>query len=108
MEKGALFAKKLLYRAIKSTDYEETSGIKREIFKKIIRQDLRKILPKIKIKTLILWGEKDSYVPVRFGKKMFKLIPHSRLRIIDGANHGLHLKNKQEMSLIIKDFLNHD
>ncbi|MBU0647074.1 alpha/beta hydrolase [Patescibacteria group bacterium] len=37
-------AKKFLYRLADSPDYNNTSGIKREIFKKIIRQDITNLV----------------------------------------------------------------
>lgn len=107
-EKGSVFAKKLLYnKLIGSTDYVESAGVKREIFKKIIRQDLRHLLPKIETPTLILWGEKDTYVPVKNGKQMFKMMPKSYLHIVKKGGHGLHINNQEEMILTIQHFL-HD
>jgi len=102
------FARKLLYKALDARDYNEANGIKREIFKKIIREDLSDLLPKIKIPTLVLWGEKDSYVPLRYGKKIFKLIPNSKMHIFKKGRHGLYKFNKEEMSLFIKEFLSND
>lgn len=107
-EKGSVFAKKLLYnKMIGSRDYMESAGIKREIFKKIIRQDLRHLLSKIEITTLILWGKKDTYVSVKNGKQMFQMMPKAYLHIFKTGGHGLHIHNKEEMILTIQHFL-HD
>ena len=46
-------AKKLLYKAADSPDYQETSGIMKQIYQKIIRQDLTPLLPTITTKTTI-------------------------------------------------------
>lgn len=108
IEKFSILARKILYRTIRLQDYADSSGIKREIFKKIIRQDIRHLLPYINIPTLILWGEKDNYIPLKNGKKIFKLIPNSELYIFKNAGHGLHLHNYEEMCLVIKKFLQHD
>ena len=45
--------RKLLYKAAREHDYEKTHGIMREIFKKVISEDLKPLLPKIKVPTLI-------------------------------------------------------
>lgn len=106
MEKGGEFAKKLLYtKIIRSKDYLNSAGVKREIFKKIIRQDLRHLLPKIETPTLILWGKKDNFVPVQNGKKMVKIMPKAQLHIFKKGRHGLHIYNQVEMILAIEHFL---
>jgi len=99
-------AQKLLYRLADSPDYEKTSGIKREIFKKIIRQDLTEDLKKITTPTLIVWGDRDSYVSLASGKKIAALIPNSQLEIITDGKHGLHLQMPEKLYSIVKNFIN--
>jgi len=90
-------AKKALYRTADSPDYAKTGGIQRDIFKKIIRQDSSHIAPRIRQHTLLIWGECDTYVPLRYGKKIADLIPNAKLHIIPGAPHGLHLHCPQRL-----------
>jgi pimeloyl-ACP methyl ester carboxylesterase len=98
-------AKKFLYKLADSPDYGETNGVKREIYKKIIRQDLTEKLKKIKTPTLVVWGDLDSYVPLSSGKKITELIDGSKLKIITGGKHGLHLQMPEKLYDIIKNFL---
>lgn len=105
LEKFDLMVKKLLYRAAGSPDYGETAGIKRDIFKKIIRQDLTKELPKITATTLLVWGNNDTYVPVRDSKRAKALIRGAQLHIIEGGPHGLHLYDPAGLYIIIKSFV---
>ncbi|MEK7084874.1 MAG: alpha/beta hydrolase [Patescibacteria group bacterium] len=105
IREGSAWSKKVLYRAADSPDYSAASGIKREIFKKIIREDLTNILPNIKAKTLIIHGTHDSYVPVADAKKMAELIPHSRLEIIPNGKHGLHMQNPKKLMEAIHTFI---
>lgn len=98
-------ARKFLYKLADSPDYNSTSGIKREIFKKIVRQDLTEELKKIKTPTLVVWGNLDRYVPLSVGEKIAALIPNSRLEIIPGGKHGLHLQMPEKLYSIIKNFL---
>jgi len=97
--------KKILYRLADSPDYNNASGSKREIFKKVIRQDLRYLLPKINLPTLIIWGTKDSYVPLRYGKAIARLIKNSQLKIIPNGRHGLHLEQPANLLNIISEFI---
>lgn len=97
-------AKKILYKTADAPDYNKTSGLKREIFQKIIRESQDEFLPKISIPTLVVWGSKDRYVPLIEGKKIAKLIPGAELKIIEGASHGLHINNTQELLMLVKNF----
>ncbi len=82
--------KKSLYRAFYSPDYTETSGVKREIFRKVIREDMRGSLPKITQHVLIFWGKRDTYTPLRHGKKIAKLLTNAEMVVFEDGRHGLH------------------
>jgi pimeloyl-ACP methyl ester carboxylesterase len=97
------FMKKGLYR-LANSDYNETSGQKREIYKKITNQNIGPMINKINIPTLVIWGENDSYVSLANGEKIAKLIPGARLEIIKRAGHGLHLKHLTKFYNLIKEF----
>src|SRR3989338_8636154 len=97
IEKGSVFAKKLLYRLADSPDYEKTAGIKREIFQRVIREDQKNLLTRIQLPTLIIWGTHDYYTPLRYGKKIAEMIPHATLEIIPRGKHGLHLQMPEEL-----------
>ncbi|MFH1233923.1 MAG: alpha/beta hydrolase [Patescibacteria group bacterium] len=98
-------AKMILYKLADSPDYNDTSGIKREIFKKVIRQDITDQLNKINLPVLIIWGSKDSYAPLKAGKKLVKLIKNAKLKIIPNGRHGLHISRTNDFYKIIRDFL---
>ncbi|MBI5222335.1 MAG: alpha/beta hydrolase, partial [Candidatus Magasanikbacteria bacterium] len=105
IEKFDVWAKKILYKAADSPDYAETSGIKREIFKKIIRQDLTDILPRVKAPTLLIQGNFDKYVPVKDSEKAAKLIPNAKLAVIPAARHGLHFQQPEKLKEIIVKYV---
>ena len=98
------FMKKGLYR-LANSDYNNTSGIKREIYKKITRQDFGQDINKINFPTMVIWGEKDAYLPLKNGKKIAALIPNAKLEIIKNGNHGLHLKYLEPFYARIKKFI---
>ena len=50
--------------------------------------DLEKWLHRIDVPTLLIWGENDGLVPVRFGEAYHRLIPSARLVIIPAAGHA--------------------
>lgn len=98
-------ARKILYKVIDSPDYDKTEGVKREIFQKIIRQDQTDNLERIKIPTLVVWGSRDSYVPLKYGIKIADKIPNAKLEIIQDGTHGLHMKRTKELFDIVKNFV---
>ncbi len=95
----------LIYKILGSNDYVDSQGIKTEIFKKVIREDLSEILPNITYKTLILWGEKDTYVSLKTGKKIRDLIKGSEIKVYKNAGHGLHKQVTKELIEDIKNFI---
>lgn len=105
IEHAGVWAKKMLYKTADSPDYSKTSGIQTEIYKKIIRQDLTRQLPKITTPTLIVWGTLDKYLPLKDGRNAQKLIPNAKLEIISGGTHGLHLFKTEELLQKVKDFV---
>lgn len=98
-------AKKALYRSADSPDYTKTSGIQQDIFKKVIRQDLVHLLPQITVPTAVIWGEKDSYTPLRHGNIIASKIPQAQMHVIIKGTHGLHLTKKSELLERITQFL---
>ena len=54
----------------------------------ILSDDVRPLLPEIRVPTLILWGERDSIIPPPHGEEMRRLIPGSRLMVLRGTYHN--------------------
>lgn len=76
-----------------------------KIFRKSVSFDQTALLPKIKSPTLIVWGERDTTVPLRIGREMNRLIPGSKLVMINGAGHNAHLENPTLFYGTIKNFI---
>lgn len=95
----------LLYKLAKEEDYKNADPLQRQIMTNLISQDLTPILSKIKIPTLLLWGEKDKTTPLSDGKLMHKLIKGSKLEIIKGARHSPHYTNSKEVAEKINEYL---
>lgn len=102
------FIKKIFYRLIDAPDYLETAGIKREIYKKIIRQDGTRLLPRIHAPTLVVWGTKDRLTPLRQGRKIFKLLPKAQWRAFKRTRHALHRERPSELLAAIREFIIYD
>lgn len=93
-----------LRNSLGSQDYK-TAGAMREIFIKVINEDLTYLLPKISVQTLLIWGNKDNEVPEWKTRLLKKLIPHARLRVVWGAYHSPHLEKPKEFIEILSDYI---
>lgn len=53
------------------------------------QEDLTPQLHKIRIPTLLLWGDADPISPVSVGQRLASLLPHAELHVFPGAGHDL-------------------
>ncbi len=90
--------RKLLYKAAREHDYEKTQGIMREVFQKVISEDLRPLIPKIKIPTLVLWGEEDRMTPLSDAHFIKSVLPNSKLIAYKNQGHRLPYEKPQELA----------
>ena len=101
------FARKVLYWLIGARDYYqlevEKAVIMKETFKKVVEQDLVSYLSKIKVPTLIIWGEKDNVTPLKDAYLINKEIAGSKLEIIKG---GRHVPNMETPEILAEKILN--
>ena len=82
-------ARKVLYKLAGVTDYKRTDGVMREVFKKVVGEDLTPLLAAIETPVLILWGDKDRVVPVTGGAFIKDRVQNGRLEIAVGEGHLL-------------------
>ena len=76
-----------------------------ETFKNVINEDLKYYLPYIESETLLIWGEKDIDTPLKYGKKINKLIKNSALITYSNATHYSYLEYPALTLNIIKNFV---
>ena len=81
------------YYLVGARDYYRAEGSMRQTFKNIVREELKDIMKKIHIPTLLLWGEDDIIVPVKIAQKMKETIRQSRLTIIPHGKHSVIIDN---------------
>jgi len=74
--------------------------------KEMLEFDETKILHKIKIPTLIIWGDKDTIIPLNQIKEMNKDIKESKLVIIKKGTHDTNITNSEKINEEINYFLN--
>lgn len=70
----------------------------------IAKLDTRDILPKIKVPTLLIWGEEDKRSSINIAYQFRDEIPGSKLVIISKAGHVCNLEKPDQFNKIVKDF----
>ncbi|HUY53328.1 MAG TPA: alpha/beta hydrolase [Candidatus Dormibacteraeota bacterium] len=76
-----------------------------ETFKKIVRQDVSEDAIKLKVPTLLIYGQEDKVTPVEYGRIYQQLIKDSKLVIIEGSGHFVHLQEADKVFALIEDYL---
>ena len=66
---------------------KDSSGYARQLLSILASKDRLKKIQKIKAPTLIIHGRHDPMIKLRNAYRMHKLIPHSKLKIIDDMRH---------------------
>jgi len=102
---GYNIGRKAYYKfIIRSTDYLKATGIMKQVFQKVIAEDLIDCLHNIQIKTFIIWGKHDNLTPLKDGQIINQKIADSKLDIVD-TGHAPHLIIPKIISQKIIDFI---
>ncbi len=67
--------------------------------------DLRDVLPRINVPTLLLYGELDERSPMRVADGLRAAIPGARLVVIPGVGHTCNAEAPEEFNAHVRDFL---
>ena len=54
---------------------------------------------------MLVWGERDSIIPVEHGRSAHELVPSSRLEVFEEAGHFPHLDEPQRFIDVLVDFI---
>lgn len=91
-----------------SSDYQNTSGIMRASFVKIVNEDLRPILKDIDTPTLLVWGENDDAVPLSDGRIMEKEMKDACLVIFENDDHYAYFHQADRFNRVLDAYLKED
>jgi pimeloyl-ACP methyl ester carboxylesterase len=94
-------ARNFFYRIARIKDYSKAKGVMKETMKKIVEEDLLPEIPKIQNETLILWGEKDKIIPLKYAFLFKEKIKNSKLEILPKIGHSPHLEDPEKLAEIL-------
>ena len=66
---------------------------------------LRNRLHRITAPALIIWGEKDTFVPPAHGEMYAQRIPNAKRMVVSEAGHSVHVERPEETAKAVADFL---
>jgi pimeloyl-ACP methyl ester carboxylesterase len=88
---------------IGSDDYKKCPKEMKNFFVSVVNKHYNDCIKEVDIPVLLLWGNKDSKVPINKAKKLHKVIKNSKLHIIKG-NHFAYLENLMYTKLVLNEF----
>ena len=70
-----------------SADYNSATPVMRQTLVKTVNEDLRELMPNMKMPVLLVWGENDDATPLSDAKIMESLMPEAGIVTLKGAGH---------------------
>ena len=66
--------------------------------------DQRDLLPRIKVPTLLIWGELDTRSSLSVANQFQRTIPDTTLEVIPGAGHACQLERPEQFNRAVREF----
>lgn len=102
--RGRLLRERLVQRTA-SADYLSAGPLLRATFVRIVNEDLRDLLGRIAVPTLLIWGALDTDTPLEHGKLMEQSIPDAGLVVFERAGHFSYADEPVAFGRVVRHFL---
>ncbi len=96
--------KRLKQRFYASRDFGKVEGVMKKTFLKVIRQRLSHDAKNLTQPALLLWGSRDTLVPVHDAQKLLETIPQAYLKVFANVGHKLPYAKPHEFAREAKQF----
>lgn len=97
----------LVWRALGSSDYRQLDGVMRETFVKTVNCYLEDRIDRIKVPTLLFWGDRDEAISRYQMDILANRIPDAGLIVLENAGHYGFLDNPGKFIAATRHFLEH-
>jgi pimeloyl-ACP methyl ester carboxylesterase len=88
-----------------SVDYRAASGTLRASMVRLVNADLRPQLSRLRVPTLLIWGDRDEETPLSDARTMERLIPDAGLVLLEGSGHFAYAEQPDRFCRIVDAFL---
>ncbi len=93
-----------IVRRVASADYLD-AGPLRGTLVRLVNEDLRDCLPRIRVPTLLIWGGRDRDTPLADGRLMERLIPDAGLVVFEEAGHYSYVDAPGSFAKVVRYFV---
>jgi pimeloyl-ACP methyl ester carboxylesterase len=73
----------------------------------LMLEDYSKLLDRVRVPTVLIWGSDDAIAPVRTGKTLSYVLPGARLEVIERCGHVPMKEAPERFNAILRDALEH-
>jgi pimeloyl-ACP methyl ester carboxylesterase/UDP:flavonoid glycosyltransferase YjiC (YdhE family) len=84
---------------------ETTPQVLIDVLREIRKDNVRDLLAKIAVPTLVVHGTRDRIVPYKVGAEIAETIPGARFVTFEGGGHGLAGREAVKVNQLIRDFV---
>jgi pimeloyl-ACP methyl ester carboxylesterase len=78
-----------------------------ELSRALAESDLGERLGEITVPTLVVWGRRDPFVSLRWGRTLARAIPGARLAVLDRGGHRPQMDDPAGFLEVVAPFLRH-
>ena len=107
LKKSALL-RKIFHKLVGASDYDRAPENMKQTLTNMLTSDKKLDISKVKTKTAILWGEKDTITPLRQAEKMHDLIEGSTLLTYKNWTHAPYMADPSGLARAINRVLEED
>lgn len=68
-------------------------------------EPLTEKLAKVEAPTLVVWGDRDALMPADTGERLCRMIPQSRLAVVEGCGHAVPEERPEALVELVQGFL---
>lgn len=96
---------KVFHKITGSTDYSRAPENMKKTLTNMLESDKNLDLGKVKTKTLILWGKKDTITPPRQATAMYERLPSAELKFYADWTHAPYISDPEGLARAIMMFM---
>jgi pimeloyl-ACP methyl ester carboxylesterase len=88
-----------------SADYRNANGVMRAVLVRLVNESYEDYLAQIKCPVELIWGSKDSVVPLQVGQDACAMIADCRLNVLEDAGHMTPLSSPKSLNEAVRRLL---
>ena len=89
-----------------ASDYKNATGIMRQIFVRVVNEDLSQIAKDVQCPVTLIYGEEDTETPPEIGARFERMISDSKLYTLTGQDHySVLLDGRHQVAHYLSQFL---